>query len=589
MSLEKQLKDLWTIEKKRFNHPAVLDPRFVDSLDGQDSAALDFSDRSIKISRGFVKDLSKYLQIDDLLKAVVRHEVGHWTYFPRELSDALYLQAYAQKHFKNKGPVIYMFYSDLANEGHLLHNNLAGNEILKMRETFAQIALQKKEKPSAMLNNLLRAMYSNTFKDLPGIKLDSAEEKIFEKLKDIPYINISLDEHHASLYRFGKAIEHLIPEAPSCMGHCRHGSIDGIPVKELDQALDGVLQKKGIRGFKVVKAFIREKRPDYKDPYDAGHGSRGAVIGAGKSEFKLNDDQIPLYKRWAAGNGVYIVKRPIEKDDTALFRSGKKEFEVGDSVSKTDVFGSRGLIGIPGVSKVHLEEEGTIPSTAWSVPHLNLGIDSSGSMAHPSNDRGAMQVLAAFVLGKNYHANGSHVGGWNFSEDIAFLPPSRDLDAFYSLMCGYWGGGTVLNVEKLKKFVEESRFGDSKILLSDEKDYHRLLDRMSDEEKKKVMDKSLQLDMSKVKAKYEKLDNILITDGCIGNIAEVLRHLQDLGKITRNFVFLTDAGQYDDWSKLKLPNTTVYKATTPEELRNVTLGRAKALVTEAKYNYRGKE
>jgi len=587
MSLDKKMKEIWAREKVRFNQPAIKEPEIVPSIEGQDSAAFDWLTRTIQISKGFVKDLSKYMTEEDILKGCLRHETGHWVYFPRELSDQLYLSSQAHQIFKGKGLPIYQFYADLSNEGHILKNHqTVGKEILQMREVFSKMALGKGDKVSSMLNNFLRAMYANSMKDLPPVPLNTEEQKVFEKLKDIPFLDLSLDDHVASLYRFGKAIENLLPEHCTNSTRCKHGKIDGIPVKEIDRALSDILDKKGVRGYRMVKKMLKDLRPDFQDPY-GDNSDKAAAIGAGHQNFARHDEQIPLYRRWAANYGVYIVKRPIESDETALFRQGKKDFEVGDSVQKLDIFGSRGQIAMPGVSKVHMEEEGTLPSVAWSVPHLNLGIDSSGSMPSPDDTRGSPAVLAAFVLGKNYHANGSMVGGWNFSEDIAFVAPSREIEPFYSLMCGRWGGGTVLNTEKLKKLLEEARFGDSRVIYSDEKDLQRIYERLSDEDKKKVTDKSLILDMKKVQAKYEKLDNVIITDGFIGNIEDVVSYLNGLGKITRNFVFITDKRGYADWNKHKLPNTWVYLAEKPEDLKDLALARTKALNTEANTNYRG--
>lgn len=589
-NLDKTVQEVWKKEKVRFNHPQINGPIVVDSLEGQDSASFDWIDRKIRISEGFVADITKYMPMQPAVEAILRHETGHWMFFPRELSDKLYLMAEAHKIFKEKAEPIYMFYSDLANEGSVIHWGLGGEELLQMREVFAKQAEQKegKDGASVIINNLMRAKYVHTFKDsFKQIDLTPKQKEYFEKVKDIPYIELSLDEHLASLYRFGKAIEDLIiPQKIILI--CKHGTVGGIPITELDGGLSGILQKKGVRAYRVVKQFLKEVRPDFDDSF-GDDGPKGAGVGTGHKDFKRHDEQISLYKRWAANHGVYIVKKPVEADSTALYRSGKKEYEIGDPTHKIDIFGSRGQIALPGVTKVHQDEEGKLPAIQWSIPHLNLGIDSSASMTNPADLRGAIQVLCAFVMGANYHKNGAMVGGWNFSEDIAFLPPSRELDAYYSLMCGFWGGGTHLNIDKLKKFVETSELGrKTGIQFSTEKDYQHMLDRMSEEDKKKVMDKSLVLDMSKLKAKYAKLDNVIITDGFIANNEQVINYLNGLGQTTRNFVFITDKNGVKDWARAsKLPNTWIYLAEKPADLLSLALGRTKALQAEAKSNYLG--
>jgi hypothetical protein len=427
------------------------------------------------------------------------------------------------------------------------------------------------KKDDVDINRLMVALYHYLLK-LPPIPLNKREQSYFDKLKEIPYFNRSIRAHVASMYRFGKIIEDLIDEEQAKVdgrggnariGSCGIGSLEGIPNENLDRALTDILRKLGPQAFRLSKDYLRKVRPDFKDSFGDENDFKSKNAGIERANFKLNDELIPLYKRWAASYGVYIVKRPFEKDSTSLYRSGKKEYEVGDPIHKIDIFGSRGYVGVPGISKTYLEEEGTIPSVEWSIPHLFVGIDSSGSMEHPASPRGAPQVLAAFILGNNYYANGAYVGGWNFSTDIAYLAPSRDIDAFYSLMCGYWGGGTVINVEKLKEFLAKTEIGKPRLMFSDEKDY--------------------EIDMSKIKMKVKKLDNVIITDGYIYNLEDVLGYLQNMGEITRNFVFITNKEKYNEWLNIKLPNTWIYLAEKPEDLVGLALGRGKALVEESRY------
>jgi hypothetical protein len=593
----KILKELWREIVDKFNHPAINEPKVVDSLPSYNSAAFDWEERRVKISEQFIRELSKYLPREKVIQAIIEHEVGHYVVFPRELSDQIYLLAQASKIFGRKGEIIFNYYVDLVNEASLLKDGLSGDELIDTRDACHKMLVSKNiiKKGDVDMNRLMVALYRYLLK-LPPIQLNEREQSYFDKLKEIPYFNRSIREHFASMYRFGKIIEDLIDEEQAKgegrgesagIGSCSICSLEGIPSENLDRALTDILRKLGPRAFRLSKDYLKKVRPDFKDSFGDENDFKSKNAGIGRTNFKLNDELIPLYKRWAASYGVYIVKRPFEKDSTSLYRSGKKEYEVGDPIHKIDIFGSRGYVGVPGISKTYLEEEGTIPSVEWSIPHLFVGIDSSGSMEHPASPRGAPQVLAAFILGNNYYANGAYVGGWNFSTDIAYLAPSRDIDAFYSLMCGYWGGGTVLNVEKLKEFLAKTEIGKRRLMFSDEKDYERMLEHLPHEKRMEFLDKSLEIDMSKIKMKVKKLDNVIITDGYILNAEDVLRYLQNMGEITRNFVFITDKEKYNEWSNIKLPNTWIYLAEKPEDLVGLALGRGKALVEESKHYSRG--
>ncbi|MBI4182183.1 MAG: hypothetical protein HY520_04425 [Candidatus Aenigmarchaeota archaeon] len=579
MDDERMLAGIWAEVKDRFNHPSLNDPEMVDSLEGMDSAAFHWGERRHKVSRRFLDELSAQVPRERALKAIIEHETGHYTLFPRDLYKRVHLLAEADRWFGPKTPHLYGWYADLADEGALLAGGLAGDELLDMRKACAALAEKGGDVAGSLMNRLLSSLYAQSF-GFPPIELDERGASYFSRLKDVPYINLTLGEHVSSFYRFGKAVEDLIPEEHTLM--CTHSSLDGVPLRDLDASLSDILGELGPRAFRNAKKYLAKTRPDFKDSFDDSAQKAGGVRG----KFKTHDDLIALYRRWASRYGLYIVRRPVERDTTALYLGGQQEWEPGQPLIRVDVFGSRGQIGMPGVTKIRQVEEGAIPSEEWSVPDLEVGIDSSASMDHPASWRGAPHILAAYILGKNYHANGSSVGGWNFSTDIAFLAPSRDLRAYHSLMASTWGGGTSINTEKLIELLKRMEYGSAVLQFAEEHPEQalRFVPRSS---KKEVMEKSLDLDLTPIRTTVRKLDNVLITDGYLLNPKEVLAYLSTLGEITRNFVFLTDGAMYDKWRPLDLPNTWIYPATTPDQLLNLSLGRSRALVTEANLNYRG--
>lgn len=516
--------------------------------------------------------------------------MGHFVGFPREISDRLYLLAHARSMFKDKSMNIWPWYADVANEGYLLKTGLGDEELVEMRLTLADLA---GDPVSSLLNKLLVTMYATSFPQLVKRPvLTQKEQELYDKHKlgtklhldddnnGIPYIGVSLDQHVGSLYVFGNAIKDLLPEQPTCT--CSIGSVLGIPFHELDRGLNGILQGKGVWAFNFVKNFLKEVRPDFKDSFDVPQSDGGQMAGTTTGDFKFNDDCIPMYERWATTFGVYILKRPFEVDTTTTYRSGTKEYEVGDQVHKTAIFASRGIIAVPGISKIHTEEEGVSPALELRIPHLQVWRDSSGSMRHPADPQGAVEVLMAFILGRTYHANGAYVGGGNWSTEAMVMSPSRDLHAFYRLMCGHWGGGTVYNVEKFRKFMEQIEFDKKGFFLLDDKNLMTEIDRLPEEMRKPFIEKSLKVELPHIKKKLHRLDNVLITDGYIFNDRELLLHLQAMGEITRTFVFLTSKAKYGEWSKIDIPNMWVYLAETPADLTNLALGRCKQLIYEGK-------
>jgi len=633
--LDRKLEEMWPDVYERTNAQGIACPEIIDDLTYANTACFNFENRKTSIARDFVIRMAKHLPIsasldtaiNTALRGILEHEVGHWKFFPCETWVHVYLVAEAEKLFKQSYESTYCFYSDTSNELFLMRSGVADDELARMRLACSAIA---KDDASKTMNKLMAALYQHhfKFKDLK-IPLDEKEQGLFEDLKKISFMNETIEEHVGSMYTFGKLLEKLITEYPPkegdsvgigmgdgkdsgksgssqggsgagkiilTPGYGSDGSLDNIPGHILDGALTEILGTLGKRAYEDVKGFLKKVRPDYKDPFEGKESDAASTCaGLSRADFKKNDHLIPLYERWASSHPLYIVKRPIMSDSSSMHIEGKKEYEVGDPLHRLDIYGSRGFIGVPGLSKTWLEEQGTIPSLEWSIPNLLLGIDTSSSMPHPGSRHGAMHVLAAAIIGRNYYMNQTYdenkdpvgIGAWNFSSDMAFLPPSRNINAFYSMICAYWGGGTLIDTKKLMEFIKTYEDGKYGLLFSDEKDYERVLDRLpiSEEEKKQFVKKDLNVNTSKFASRLEKLDNVLITDGYIANIEEVMYNLSSMAKLSRNFVFLTNKEQYKVWSKKKLPNTWIELAEKPKDLIGLALGRSRKLVEESESNY----
>ena len=198
-------------------------------------------------------------------------------------------------------------------------------------------------------------------------------------------------------------------------------------------------------------------------------------------------------------------------------------------------------------------------------------------MKHPR--QGSDAVLAGFVLANNYWSNDAYVGVANFSADMACLLPSRDLDKVYSLLCAYWGGGTVLNIPKIKeylKLISQNRGGPDHIFTT-EQDYEQVIKNLHPQQRKEFVDKHIEVHLNKeIREVYEKMDTVLITDGEIYNLPEVIDYINQTAVLTRNIIFLIhNPRQYQEWSQLALPNTQLVHVDMPQDLLNLAIGQAK--------------
>jgi hypothetical protein len=347
--------------------------------------------------------------------------------------------------------------------------------------------------------------------------------------------------------------------------------------EQLDEALDDIIKKFGKGRYERIKEYVEKETGKSFDKAEPKKGKRG--IGLEKSSLQFHDEQIPYYTRKAATYGAFIHKRPLEADAVNSHREGYEEFDVGKPVSRFNPFATGGKI-LPGISKAHKLVTGSKLDKQYRVPHLFIYIDSSGSMEHPKSF--SKGVLAGYVCARNYHMNGAYVGVGNFSCDSAFLLPTRDLDQIYSMVTAYWGGGTAPDIEKIKKYMKmlerykfderSAREGD--MFTSEQDNMERFLESLPEDERRKLIKKDLEVDLSGcVKDVYEKVDNVIITDGGIYNMDEFIGYINQTGKVTRNTIFLMhNPYLYKEWSNMTLENTQVIHVGKEDDLAGLVIG-----------------
>lgn len=587
-SLQEVLDEQWVRIEDEFNKPLVRQPTLEKTVEGQDTAAFNLITKETKVSESYVAKLQALgMSSEDAVRGLLQHEMGHYMFFPRELADQLALCAYAENRFGLKGRSIYILYSEVVDDMTSIMHGL-GDRILEERKACIKLCEQQ-EKGSGRLWELFTAVYDLKFGN--ATKVPEGLESFADKLVKIDYFDESPGGRRISLVEFGAAIKDLVP-MPKIVVVTKDGKgkyvvvgvIDGdsldpskAPAEEIDKALGQIIAKYGKSEYKEIKDWLKKYRPDWKDPLEGMKIKRPKIAGLEGSTLEYNDDEIPFYKRWASTFPLYIVKRPLIKEESSLYKAGLKEFEIGDPISRADIYASKGVIGVPGISKTRLVEAGTSLSKKKLTPDLSCWLDSSGSMEH--SKRKAVQVLCAYVLGINYHRNGSIVGGANFSADLAYLPPSRDIEAFFSLMTAYWGGGTVLNIEKLKEWIKQNE-NLKGLQVTSEEDYNKIALLLPHEQRKQFEEKNLEVRYDKAAdRKLERLDCVIITDGALANVEETLAFMKSMAECTRVYAMLTDEQGYKEWVEHedRDENIYVYKAFKPQDLIGLTIGLASSL------------
>jgi hypothetical protein len=579
------LSAVWPSVRRAFNYPLVRRARLSDGRASGD--AYRWQDDEVVLSTAFLErldrldaDVDRHTTVETLLK----HEVGHYVLFPRELARHLrYLQRATETFGEGYGDRYYSLYADVCVDLRLLGDGYVDTELLDLRERALELATATagsdvEATVQRRVHRLLLAIYQETFADLPDrISPTAVERSWLDPFLAIDYFVEEPAAHERNVVRFGNALERVLADVPERGVAAVDSPFDEgkgaaarpfggtdpatLPEATLDEALSKAAEG-GSYQYERLRDFL-EARAGFEDPLSATERDRGGAAGVEPGEFERHDDLIPFYRRWARNLPLYVTETPTPADEAATYRSGRRPFESTDPVRDVDPFASFGVLGVPEVTKVHRYAQGAERTRRRTVPDLLVGIDSSASMPDPTEDSPA--VLAAFLLAATYRRRGARVGGYNFSTEVAFLPPTTDRGAFDSLACAYWGGGTAFDRETLAEFVANMADLDGLTFSSGEA-YERLLERIDAEETAAESAATPFEDQRSI-------DHALITDGNLVNRSALVETLRDVPAEVRTFVFVTDPDAAETWDA-DVEDAWVYSTPDASALADRVLGLA---------------
>ena len=598
--LNRQLMGASDEVKRRFGDMLLArDPEIVESLKDSgmpDTAYFNLATHECRISLQFVDFLvASGIDRDAALRAILTHEFGHYKAFPREIGTALSLASIAEGQWKietshNLWKVIYGYYIDVVDELESLINSSRRDDLLAMKRAQAKADMYAAAKglPYARLQLAIDLAYQRS----AGVDLGvppgdySDLEPVVKTLAAIDYFG--KDKHRVSILTFGGAIAPLVPDTDKAPPPEICIDISKLSDDQINTALDEIIKdfEGGGKGwYMIAKKFIKKVKPDFNDRYSDDKGEKQAGTGS-VDEITWRDEEVPYYKRLASTFGLFIVRKHMLAQQWDLYPSSQRPFEAEDELHRLNPFSAPRIL--PELSQRWELEVGKRPDWSYQVPGLLTLLDTSGSMLGESEAN--MAKLAAFILGRNYAANHAPVGIGNFSADMMLLPPARGpeaLEQYYKAACAQWGGGTVINTEALDRWMGmmgqsgDERFKGMK--LTSEANYSEMMKKLTDFERRQFEEKRLTVNAGqKLPQLYERLDTVIITDGQIANIEQVVGWLNSLGKLTRNTIFLVNSlTEYNTWSGYNLLNTAIYNVGKEKDLVGLAIGRSKALVKEA--------
>ncbi len=627
---DKNLDDAWDIVRKWYFHPLLHEkPEILPQIPGVDTAHIDFVTTKINISQKYLDSLiQEGVSKDAALRGLLVHEVGHYSVFPRELSTFLFLSQISHDVFKDrwKAEAILQYYMDCVNDTDSLRSNhrrpdlstiIGGGHKIQQTMITKSAPADRAEIEKMCRVDTVIGMYRQKVAGVDiGIKGDKNLEKKLDELGKIDFCCTDDYAHAVSLVAFGKAIEDLLHKPKQKISFYAKGgekgskgegggnrrddkdgqdeegggythlgdiTIDDFSEQQINEALNDIIKKHGKERYEMIKEHLKElTHGKFKDQYEDKQHAKPA--GLEHSCITWNNKEIPYYDRLSSAYAVYIVKKPLKTDAKDLYPERNLPLEVGDPLTKVNPFSSPWIL--PGITQRREDAMGKKIQEQYRIPDLGMWLDTSGSMMHPAHKSYA--VLAAFILAKNYHANNAKLFLANFSADLLLMGPTRDIELIETGLCAYWGGGTVLNIDKLRQYFELRKERDKdfkEVMATDAKAYEDMLKKMSHHEQQQFLDKAITVPLEKnVKELYERTDNVLISDGYIGNISELVGYMNSIARYSRNtLVLIGSENEYKQWSAMDLKNSTIILVNKPEDLIGMAIGKARKLCEETNH------
>jgi len=555
-------KKAWNKVRGWFHYPAVQEPRFVAHYDG--GACYDFKKNAVLVDANFIERVSQKsgLQVDRCLEGVYAHEIGHYMVFPRDLATLL-LAAYMidnmfpkdrpgkdavpddpksepgkpglfpkDKDNKEVREFILQTYMDMANDTAAVLQEQRTSAIMDMRNAI-QTDLDDE------LNRNIRSVMLAYLHHQAARPYELAGElkPYFEKMKEVDFLNVNHEKMRQGLFTFGHIIMDMMKKYPPQggglsigIGVPKDGDVDGIlkgtTPSEIRDALRGISYKltKGERE-RLVK-WLKDKGVDMPGTPISGPKS----IGTSEGVITVDPEVVDYYLELSREYPIVTTKKLLDTEGKARAWSETERWRPGTD-SGLALPGSSGGLLLPGITRKVKITERPIQTVDYKVPHLLVILDSSGSMPDPKQQK-SFAVLAGFCVARSYHQQEAHIGVINFSGSSFYLPYTRDLYDALGAISAYQGGGTVADVDMIRKMLGPEAA----------KLYGEVPERDLRHLRRQFLRKEVSISMEHLYHAFEakSIDVVLFTDGGIANLNEVLQLFEEKAELNRATIVLTD-------------------------------------------------
>ncbi len=433
--IESKLRQVWPKIRRKHLYPALPDPIVSD----EDGTFISSISKRIFISHKLVRFLAKRLEVDDILEALLDHEVAHHCFCPWDFYTHLKLYTRTRELARDplKAQVINDYFLDV----------VVNNYCVSQFSTPLPKLLR--ELPKRPVEKLLCALHQQQWGIDLGIKKGEVSKDDLEKLAQTSYL--VREEWERGIKIFARILKRYVDQTPFLGAHeyRRYGREEII---------------KGLRRLALKTRDPKRFRNLLKEL-----GQKEELI----EEFLRLESRIIFYEALTAEFRLPVRYRATEVGGS-LYPLSLTPWESSSPLEDIDWWNSYARL-MPGITKLWHRTEGRGLDFSHSVPDCLVILDSSGSMPAPDHEL-SYPLLGAFCAANTYLACRARVGVYNFGYACdgqeKSLDFTRDRLQIYKALAIYYGGCTEIDTAKLRQILSQAQKPD--VLMITDMDIYNL-------------------------------------------------------------------------------------------------------------------
>ena len=433
--IESKLRQVWPQIRRKHLYPALPDP----ILSDEGGTFISSISKKIHINKKLVRFMAPRLEVDEILEALLDHEVAHHCFCPWDFYTHLKLYSRTRELEKDplKAQVINDYFLDV------VVNNYCVSQFPTPLPKLLRFL------PKGPVEKLLCALHQQQWGIDLGVKEGEVSKDDLEMLAHTSYL--VREEWERGIKIFARILKRYVDQVPFFGAHeyRRYGREEVI---------------KGLR-----RLALKTRDPKRFRSLLGELGQKEELI----VEFLRLESRIIFYEALTAEFRLPVRYR-LTASGGSLYPLSLTPWESSSPLEDLDWWNSYARL-IPGITKLWRRAEGRGLDLSHNVPDCLIILDSSGSMPSPDEEL-SYPLLGAFCAANTYLAYRARVGVYNFGYardgQEKLLDFTRDRLRIYRALANYHGGCTEVDPGKLRQLISHARKPD--VLMITDMDIYNL-------------------------------------------------------------------------------------------------------------------